>query len=151
MSDYHQNADWLTDITAYDLDAQRRWSDATFGEGKRVGGVLDHIRKELVEVAEHPEDLSEWADLLILAIDGATRQGYSGAEVVKAYHTKMRENRRREWPPIPEGGFPEDQAVEHVQFEVKDGFGRVLMESEEVVTSKSGRVTVDVSGLSDDD
>lgn len=124
-------------IDAYDIAGQRSWSDKTFGRGERLKGVLAHIRKELVEIEEHPTDESEWADLLILAIDGATRQGILASELIEAYHAKMKENRHREWPPIPEDGFPEDEAVEHVR---------------EVVTSEDGKVTTDTSyGISTDE
>ena len=109
------------DLQPEDITFQRQWSDDTLGPGKRTAGVLAHIKKEVEEVAKKPTDLSEWIDLIILAIDGATRQGYTGTEVIRAYHAKMMENTLREWPPIPEGGFPEDMAVEHVRSKVSNG------------------------------
>lgn len=100
-------------IDALDIDAQRNWSNRTFGPGERTGGVLAHLRKELDEVAAAPDDLQEWADLLILVLDGATRRGFTGTEVINAYHTKMVENHARTWPDWR--GFSEDEPIEHVR------------------------------------
>ena len=105
----------FTRIEGADLDEQREWSDRTFGPGQRVGGVVAHLRKELAEVEAKPDDLSEWIDLIILAVDGATRQGYSGEDVTLAYHRKMRENRDRAWPDWRD--FSEDEPIEHVRQE----------------------------------
>lgn len=49
------------------------FSHATFGPGQRVEGVIDHIKKELDEVAEANGAASEWVDVVILALDGLTR------------------------------------------------------------------------------
>ena len=55
---------------------QMAFSHATYGPGKRTEGVTDHIRKELVEVAEAQgvEQIEEWVDVVILALDGLTRR-----------------------------------------------------------------------------
>ena len=102
-----------TCISVDDVRSQREWSEQTFGPGTRLKGVLAHIRKELAEVESAPEDASEWADLLILVLDGATRQGILPQNVVRAYHRKMRENRQREWPDWRQ--FSEDEPIEHVR------------------------------------
>lgn len=49
------------------------WSYQTFGPGPRTLGVVAHIRKEIAEIEDEPEYLSEWADLVILALDGCWR------------------------------------------------------------------------------
>lgn len=103
------------DIVVSDLEFQRKWSDDTFGKGARTTGVLKHIEKEIQEVRESPDDVFEWVDLIILAIDGATRRGISPKALIRAYHAKMIENVLRDWPEPPPGGFPEDVAVEHVR------------------------------------
>lgn len=102
-------------ISDGDIDSQRRWSEETFGPGERVLGVVAHIRKELDEVLLMPSDESEWADLLILVIDGATRQGISPGELIRAYHEKMRVNKKRNWPDWRQ--FSEDEPIEHVREE----------------------------------
>lgn len=100
-------------INRNDIYLQRKWSDETFGPGKRTKGVIAHIRKELEEVEADPTDVSEWADLLILAIDGATRQGIPGSALIEEYHRKMSENMAREWPDWRL--FSEDEPIEHIR------------------------------------
>lgn len=53
----------------------RDWSKATFGPGRRTKGLLEHIRRELDEVAAAPDDLVEWVDVVLLAFDGYWRHG----------------------------------------------------------------------------
>lgn len=103
----------MTSINRYDIEMQKAWSEETFGPGKRLGGVLAHIRKELEEVEAAPDDISEWADLLVLVLDGATRQGFTGYEILLAYHEKMSVNMLREWPDWRD--FGEDEPIEHVR------------------------------------
>ena len=80
------------------LAQQRAWSVATFGPGPRLLGILDHIRKELVEVEAAPDDVSEWADILILAFGGAMRQGHTPHQIIDAIKTKQAHNETRTWP-----------------------------------------------------
>lgn len=56
------------------LIRQMAFSHATYGPGRRTKGVIDHIRKELEEVLAQDGDSSEWVDVVILALDGLTRQ-----------------------------------------------------------------------------
>lgn len=77
---------------------QREWSQRTFGPGPRTAGVLAHIRKELAEIEENPGDVSEWADLIILAIDGAWRAGHSPEAIAAAIPAKQTINEGRKWP-----------------------------------------------------
>ena len=49
-------------IDAEHLAHQREWSTATFGPGSRTLGVIDHIRKELDEIAAAPDDVEECHD-----------------------------------------------------------------------------------------
>lgn len=76
------------------------WSRKTFGPATEssIEGVLAHIREELEEVAEHPEDVFEWIDIIILAIDGALRSGHSPQLIVEALAAKQRRNELRQWP-----------------------------------------------------
>lgn len=85
------------DMAAH-LKRQAEWSKATFGPGSRAAGVIDHIRKELIEIEENPRDLEEWIDVTILALDGAWRSGASPQEIVAALVAKQSKNERREWP-----------------------------------------------------
>ena len=47
---------------------QKVFSLNTFGPGTRLNGVLDHVRKELVEIEESGgQDLEEWVDAWLLS------------------------------------------------------------------------------------
>lgn len=101
------------------LVRQIAFSQKAFGPGLRTGGILDHIAKELKEVAEKPHDLSEWIDVAMLALDGAwrhaTRDGVSDEEiaqqVVDTLQAKLAKNEKRDWPDWRLLG--EDKAIEH--------------------------------------
>ena len=80
------------------LERQAAFSDRTFGPGIRTAGVVDHIRRELLEIEAAPRDLEEWIDVVILAFDGARRSGASPAAIVAALESKQTLNERRAWP-----------------------------------------------------
>lgn len=77
---------------------QREFSLRTFGPGTRTKGVLAHIRKELIEIEASPEDLEEWVDVILLAIDGAWRAGYSPMAIANGILHKQTINEARLWP-----------------------------------------------------
>ena len=78
----------------------------TFGEGQRTVGITKHIRKELDEILENPTDLMEWIDVIILALDGAWRAGYTPRQIVEALDQKQQINFAREWPPNSDPNEP---------------------------------------------
>jgi hypothetical protein len=80
------------------LQRQRDWSGKTFGPGSRAQGVVDHIRKELLEIEVDPGDLKEWIDVVILALDGAWRSGAQPQEIIAALVAKQTKNEGRVWP-----------------------------------------------------
>lgn len=103
---------------------QMAFSHATFGPGTRTKGVVDHIRKELLEVLEANGESSEWVDIAILALDGLTRQlAYCGGErrdphwvaktACQMIEGKQTRNEARLWPDW-RGANP-DKAIEHVR------------------------------------
>lgn len=92
---------------------QREFSERTFGPGNRTKGVLDHIRKEIRELEAEPYDLEEWIDIIILAIDGAWRSGYTPEEIAGKLAAKQIKNESRKWPDWRTA--PKDQAIEHVR------------------------------------
>jgi hypothetical protein len=98
-------------IDAAHLGRQRAWSERTFGPGPRTLGVIDHIRKELTEIEASPYDLSEWVDVVILALDGAWRAGYGPQEIIDAVVAKQTLNEARRWPDWRSAS--PDQAIEH--------------------------------------
>ena len=100
-------------IDAAHLARQREWSGRTFGPGSRLNGVLDHIRKELVEIEENPTDVGEWVDVIILAFDGAWRAGWEPQQIIDAIKAKQAKNEARTWPDWRT--MSADQAIEHVR------------------------------------
>lgn len=103
-------------ITAEDIEKYREFSFRTFGPADpevTTEGVIDHIQQELAEVWEHPEDVEEWIDIVILAIDGAYRNGHSPQEIIDAYHAKCEKNFNREWPDWRV--MDRRRAVEHIR------------------------------------
>jgi hypothetical protein len=98
----------MTDFEAH-LIRQMVFSRATFGPGERTEGVIDHIRKELVEVANTDMRPLEWVDVVILALDGLTRSLWAGENyrlpadsvataAVGMIVEKQAKNERRNWP-----------------------------------------------------
>lgn len=100
------------DLEQY-LHRQIAWSTKTFGPHDRTKGVLDHIRKELIEIEKAPHDLEEWVDLAILAFDGAWRNGHTPAEICSALSVKLAKNEQRDWPDWRT--MSSDVAIEHVR------------------------------------
>lgn len=90
------------------LIKQIEFSIKTFGPANGTAGVIDHIREELAECEETPDDLEEWSDVLILALDGAWRcistydPDASPEEmahmIIAKYLYKMNKNKNRKWP-----------------------------------------------------
>lgn len=98
------------DLKLY-LRQQREWSLRTFGPGPRTVGLTKHIEKECGEIRESPRDLEEWADVMILALDGFWRAGGGEDDLPYYLLRKQCKNFARKWPPH----LPEDQPVEHVK------------------------------------
>jgi hypothetical protein len=96
-------ADLAVEPTMRDLarffNAKAAWSAETFGPGDRYAGVVEHIRGELEEILAKPSDLTEWIDVVLLAMDGAWRSaGANGATFAEALIAKDQKNRARKWP-----------------------------------------------------
>lgn len=102
------------DLVAF-LTRQATWSAQTFGPGARVKMVLDHIRKEVVEVERDSTSLEEWIDIAMLAFDGAWRAGHTPEEISTALAGKLVKNMNREWPDWRTAD--PDRAIEHVRTE----------------------------------
>jgi hypothetical protein len=91
------------------LVRQREFSERTFGGGRRTIGVTQHIAKELLEIREKPDDLTEWIDVIILAMDGYWRHGGQPKDLLRLIEDKLARNIARKWP-TPTS---EDEPVEH--------------------------------------
>lgn len=100
-------------IDATHLAQQRAFSEHTFGPGPRTTGIINHITKELQEIAAAPTDLEEWVDVVILALDGAWRSGHEPQEIINAIKAKQAKNQTRNWPDWRT--LTTDQAIEHIR------------------------------------
>jgi hypothetical protein len=90
------------------LDRLCEWSRITFGEGKRTFGITKKIEGELGEICSDPNDLMEWVDVIMLAMDGFYRAGGNQDRLGEMLEEKLRINRKRTYPK-PIG----DEAVQH--------------------------------------
>lgn len=96
------------------IERQREWSIQTFGPGDRTKGVIDHIKKELIEIEQSSgQDIEEWIDVIILALDGAWRAGFTTTQITDALYMKQVKNELRKWPDWRTVG--PDKAIEHVR------------------------------------
>ncbi|PPD34939.1 MAG: hypothetical protein CTY21_09475 [Methylomonas sp.] len=95
------------------LRRQIEFSEQTFGPGRRTAMVLDHLRKELREVEQNPDDIEEWVDVAMLALDGAWRHGHTPEQICQALAAKLAKNKARTWPDWRTQ--PSDSAIEHVR------------------------------------
>jgi Protein of unknown function (DUF550) len=104
-------ADEPAALDASFLERLMTFSRRAFGPNVRTGGVLDHLRKELLEIEDAPHDLSEWVDVILLGLDGAWRHGGRPQEIIDAIVAKLAKNEARAWPDWRT--LPEDRAIEH--------------------------------------
>ena len=93
------------------IENQIKFSKETFGPGSRTEGVIEHIKKELEEIRENPQDIKEWIDVMILAMDGAWRAGYTAEEICTTLKNKLEENKKRSWPDWRTA--PKNKPIEH--------------------------------------
>lgn len=82
--------------------AHAEWSDRQFGNVGPVG-PLKHLAKEAVEAAEAPDDISEFADILMLLWDATRRAGFSDEQLAEAVAEKLERNKRRQWGAVKDG------------------------------------------------
>lgn len=98
------------DLTMH-LERQRKFSLKAFGPNQTPQGVIDHIKKELIEIESTPNDIYEWVDLMLLAFDGAMRAGFQPHEITAALDDKLTINENRDWPDWRE--CDPNKAIEH--------------------------------------
>ncbi len=89
-----------------------KWSLETFGAGNKRESILDHITQELEEIRQNPKDVYEWIDVVILALDGAWRAGFTPDQIAAALLEKQKINEFRRWP-NPED-FEPGKAINHL-------------------------------------
>lgn len=75
--------------------------------------MIDHIRKELNEIEARPDDVAEWVDVILLALDGAGRAGFSLEQIAQAIAAKQVKNEARQWPDWQTAD--PSKAIEHIK------------------------------------
>lgn len=96
------------------IERHIEWSNRVFGPEFRCEGLCRHIEKEVNEIRAEPKDLEEWIDVIILAIDGAWRAGYTSFDIVQQLKKKQLVNFNRKWE-IP---TDPDEPMEHIRVDV---------------------------------
>jgi len=107
------------DSAAFDLlshlERQRAFSERAFGPSsfKNHIGPLNHLKKEIQEALDEPEDHLEWADIILLGFDAAMRAGHTPLDICTAIGVKQGINERRDWPDWR--GTDPDNPIEHIR------------------------------------
>jgi len=91
------------------LSEQKEFSEKVFIHGT-TSSVMEHLRRETREIERKPDDLSEWADVFLLFLDGLWRNGFTFTQLFKAAQTKLKINKSRKWKKPDAQGV-----VEHVK------------------------------------
>ncbi len=86
------------------------WSDKQFGAGRSPKGAIAHLKKEVLELAESPCDVTEAADCLMLLLDANRMAGRSAYILLHACFDKLEVNKLREWGKPDENGV-----IEHIK------------------------------------
>ena len=94
------------------LTQRGQWAEETFGPGTQTDRYLSHILKEVEEVRSDPRDVVEWADIIILAFEGARRAGHPAQVILDAIRDKQERNLSRHWPNWRD--VPDNQPIEHI-------------------------------------
>lgn len=94
---------------------QAEWSQDVFGPDSDRGpvGALRHLKQEADEAIAAPNDLTEYADCLLLLLDASRRAGFSVQQLIHAAIDKQAVNSERNWPEMAEQ--PSDAPVGHIE------------------------------------
>ena len=82
------------------------FSDSAFGEGPRTTGIIEHLKREIVELEQNPLDQLEWVDIMFLSIDGIRRLGYTPEQIVDFMEEKFAINKSRTWSDVKDENIP---------------------------------------------
>lgn len=92
------------------IESQTPWSQTTFGsdtpESSRKPTL--HMRKEVDEILANPDDITEYADVLLLLIDAARRRGFVFSDLVQAAIAKHEICKTREWVIVDDPDAPNE-------------------------------------------
>ena len=81
-----------------------KWSRETFKDSTMESN-LAHLRDEIDEIEQNPDDIEEWADVILLYMNGASLAGHTMDDILEAAYKKYEKNINRKW------GIPDDRGV----------------------------------------
>jgi hypothetical protein len=87
-------------------DRIAEWSSKQFPH-QTPHSKITHLRSELDELDENPNDLMEFADCFMLLMDTARLSGYPMDDIYKAVDDKLAINKLRKW------GTPDEHGVSY--------------------------------------
>lgn len=79
------------------INDHAKWSQETFGgdDERDCIGPLEHLKKEIEEVKQNPADVTEWADMFLLYLDGLRRAGIGFPMMLEVARRKHEHNKLR--------------------------------------------------------
>ena len=80
------------------------WSKNTFKNSSILSNIA-HLRDEIDEIEEFPDNIEEWADVIILYMNAAYLSGHLMNDILVAVHKKFEKNKSRSW------GEPDERGV----------------------------------------
>ena len=79
------------------LIEQENFSKKTFGKDYPLDALFKHLKKELDEVLENPNDLEEWSDCFLIFLDSMWRNKISTEVILNEAKKKLIKNQKRKW------------------------------------------------------
>ncbi len=94
------------------IKKRNKFSSKQFGTKKERGclGPLHHLKKEVQELIDNPDDEMEWADNFLLLLDAAWRKGHSLQDLINFADKKLDININRKW-----GEPDKDGVYQHIK------------------------------------
>jgi hypothetical protein len=89
------------------IQDRNEFSHKTFGSPaeRDCSYPLIHLKDELLELLNNPDDQMEWADCTLLLLDAAWRKGYSLEDLIDFSIKKLEINKKRKWKKNDNGYF----------------------------------------------
>lgn len=94
------------------IDMHAQWAAATFPR-QEAAGCLEHLEKEVAELADSPDDPEEVADVIFMALSFGRSRGMSPIDIMNGIYGKFDTLQHRKWP-SPDEQDP-GHAVRHIE------------------------------------
>ena len=89
------------------IEERNKFSNDTFGSPAERGCryPLLHLKDEIQELLDAPDDPMEWADCFLLLLDAAWRKGHTVDDLIDFASEKLKINKQRKWKKTEEGYY----------------------------------------------